>query len=163
MNIQDWFPLGLTGGSPCCLRDSQESSPTPQLESINSSALSFLYSLSIERGKKGPRYSACWLLLNPTKDLGCGAGPFPTGGLWQKGYQLADARAHILGSQARVRVRGLTSFLGHRYNSYPLSTRQPYNILKTIFGPTFNLLDCILKLLVFHSQFWGSETGLIYG
>ena len=44
MNIQDWFPLGLTGGSPCCPRDSQESSPTPQLESINSSALSFLYS-----------------------------------------------------------------------------------------------------------------------
>ena len=30
--------------SPCCLRDSQESSPTPQFKSINSSALSFLYS-----------------------------------------------------------------------------------------------------------------------
>ena len=30
--------------SPCCPRDSQESSPTPQLKSINSSALSFLYS-----------------------------------------------------------------------------------------------------------------------
>ena len=44
MNIQDWFPLGLTGGSPCCPRDSQESSPTPQFKSINSSALSFLYS-----------------------------------------------------------------------------------------------------------------------
>ena len=26
VNIQDWFPLGLTGGSPCSLRDSQESS-----------------------------------------------------------------------------------------------------------------------------------------
>ena len=26
MSIQDWFPLG----SPCCPRDSQESSPTPQ-------------------------------------------------------------------------------------------------------------------------------------
>ena len=31
-------------GSPCCPRDSQESSTTPQLKSINSLALSFLYS-----------------------------------------------------------------------------------------------------------------------
>ena len=31
-------------GSPCCPRDSQESSPTPQFKSINSSVLSFLYS-----------------------------------------------------------------------------------------------------------------------
>ena len=30
--------------SPCCSRDSQESSPTPQFKSINSSKLSFLYS-----------------------------------------------------------------------------------------------------------------------
>ena len=30
--------------SPCCPRDSQESSPTPQFKSINSLALSFLYS-----------------------------------------------------------------------------------------------------------------------
>ena len=29
-------------GSPCCPRDSQESSPTPQFKSINSPALSFL-------------------------------------------------------------------------------------------------------------------------
>ena len=33
MNIQDWFPLGLTFGPPCSLRDSQESSPTPQFGS----------------------------------------------------------------------------------------------------------------------------------
>jgi len=55
MNIQDWFPLWLTAlkkkkkkdwllWSPCSPRDSQESSPTPQFKSINSSALSFLYS-----------------------------------------------------------------------------------------------------------------------
>ena len=44
MNIQDWFPLGLTVGSPCSLRDSQESSPTHQFKSISSSMLSFLYS-----------------------------------------------------------------------------------------------------------------------
>ena len=31
-------------GSPCSLRDSEESSPTPQFKSINSSAFSFLYS-----------------------------------------------------------------------------------------------------------------------
>ena len=31
-------------GSPCSPTDSQESSPTPQFKSINSSALSFLYS-----------------------------------------------------------------------------------------------------------------------
>ena len=48
MNIQGWFPLGLTDlitmqtpwESP---RDSQESSLTPQLENINSSALNLLY------------------------------------------------------------------------------------------------------------------------
>ena len=42
-NIQGWFPLGLISLSPCCSRDSQESSPSPQFESISSSALSFLY------------------------------------------------------------------------------------------------------------------------
>ena len=41
-NIQDWF-LGLTGLISCCPRDSQESSPTPQFKSINSSGLSYLY------------------------------------------------------------------------------------------------------------------------
>ena len=47
MNIQYWFPLGLTGGSSCSRRDSQVYSPTPQFNSINSSALSFLYSPTI--------------------------------------------------------------------------------------------------------------------
>ena len=36
--LQDWLV-----GSPCSLRDSQESSPTPQFKSINSSVLTFLY------------------------------------------------------------------------------------------------------------------------
>ena len=47
MNTQDWSPWGwmdLLVGSPCSLRDSQESSPTPQFKSINSLALSFLNS-----------------------------------------------------------------------------------------------------------------------
>ena len=35
VNTQDWYP--------CSPRDSQESSPTPQFKSINSSALSFLH------------------------------------------------------------------------------------------------------------------------
>ena len=37
--LSDWLV-----GSPCSPRDSQESSPTPQFKSINSSVLSFLYS-----------------------------------------------------------------------------------------------------------------------
>ena len=44
MNIQDWFPLVWTCWISLHLRDSQESSPTPQFKSINSSALSFPYS-----------------------------------------------------------------------------------------------------------------------
>ena len=44
VNIQDWFPLGLTGWISLHPRDSQESSPTPQFKSMNSSVLSFLYS-----------------------------------------------------------------------------------------------------------------------
>ena len=45
MNIQGWFPLGLTGS--CYPRDSQESSPTPQFKSNNSLMLSvFIVQLS---------------------------------------------------------------------------------------------------------------------
>ena len=47
MNIQDWFPLGWLVGSPGCPRDSQESSPTLQFKSINSSVLNFLYTLTL--------------------------------------------------------------------------------------------------------------------
>ena len=45
--IQDWFPLGLMVWSPCCPRDSQESSSTPQFKSVSSLALSFLYGLAL--------------------------------------------------------------------------------------------------------------------
>ena len=41
---QGWSPSEWTGWISCSPRDSQESSPTPQFKSINSSALSFLYS-----------------------------------------------------------------------------------------------------------------------
>ena len=47
MNIQDWFPLGLTSLisllSLLTLEKTQESSPTPQLKSINSLAFNLLY------------------------------------------------------------------------------------------------------------------------
>ena len=43
MNIQGWFPERWLVWSPCCSRDSQGSSPTPQFKSINSSVFSFLY------------------------------------------------------------------------------------------------------------------------
>ena len=42
INILGLFPWGLVW-SPCSPRDSQESSPAPQFESISSSALSLLY------------------------------------------------------------------------------------------------------------------------
>ena len=42
MNMQSWFPLGLTG-LILLSRDSQESSPTPQFKSMSSLALSLLY------------------------------------------------------------------------------------------------------------------------
>ena len=43
-NTQDWPPLEWTGWISLLFKDSQESSPTPQLKSINSLALSFLHS-----------------------------------------------------------------------------------------------------------------------
>ena len=43
MNIQGWFSLEMTGLISLSARDSQESPPTLQFESINSSALNFLY------------------------------------------------------------------------------------------------------------------------
>ena len=44
MNIQAWFPLGLTGLISLHPRDSKESSPAPQFKSINSPVLSFFCS-----------------------------------------------------------------------------------------------------------------------
>ena len=42
MNIQDLFPLGWTGWITLLSRDSQESSPTSQFKSTNSSGISLL-------------------------------------------------------------------------------------------------------------------------
>ena len=44
LNIRTDFLYEWLVGSPCSPRDSQESSPTPQFKTINSSVLSFLYS-----------------------------------------------------------------------------------------------------------------------
>ena len=52
---QGWSPSEWTVGSPCSPRDSQESSPTPQFKSINSSALSFLHSPTLDTVKPWPR------------------------------------------------------------------------------------------------------------
>ena len=46
-NIQDWSPLGWTDWISLQFRDSQESSPTPQLKSISSLVVSFLYGLTL--------------------------------------------------------------------------------------------------------------------
>ena len=43
MNIQGWFPLGLTGWISLQSKDCQESSPAPQLKGISSLALSLFY------------------------------------------------------------------------------------------------------------------------
>ena len=44
MTTQAWSPSEWTGWTSWSPRDSEESSPTPQFKSINSSALSFLHS-----------------------------------------------------------------------------------------------------------------------
>ena len=50
MNIQDWFPLELTGLMSLQSKGlSQESSPVPQFKIINSSAFSFLYSPTLTK------------------------------------------------------------------------------------------------------------------
>ena len=49
----DFLQDGLVG-SPCDPRDSQESSPTPQFKSINSSALSFLYRCKVHYPQMDP-------------------------------------------------------------------------------------------------------------
>ena len=43
MNIQGWYPLGLTGLISLQSKDAQESSLAPQFKSINSSAFILLY------------------------------------------------------------------------------------------------------------------------
>ena len=60
MNIQDWFPLRLTGLISYSPRDSREVSPTPQFKSIDSSALSFL-SLVAQRVKSLLAMQEIWV------------------------------------------------------------------------------------------------------
>ena len=43
MNIQGWFPVGLAVWTPCGPKDSQESSPAPELKNISSLMFSLLY------------------------------------------------------------------------------------------------------------------------
>ena len=61
MNIQNSFPLGWTGWTPCSPRDSKESSPTPQFKSINSSTLSFLHSPTLTSIHEHWKNHSLWL------------------------------------------------------------------------------------------------------
>ena len=47
MNIQGWFPSRVDCFALLTVQDSQESSPAPLVESINSTTLSFLYGLTL--------------------------------------------------------------------------------------------------------------------
>ena len=47
MNIQDWFPLGWPGGSPCSPRHSQQTCPTPEFKTISCSSLTILYGATV--------------------------------------------------------------------------------------------------------------------
>jgi len=47
MNIQDWFPLGLTGLISLQSKELKECSPAPQFKSINPLAFSLLYGLTL--------------------------------------------------------------------------------------------------------------------
>ena len=47
MNVQGWFPLGLTGLISLLSKELLRSSPAPQFKSINSTALSLLYGLTL--------------------------------------------------------------------------------------------------------------------
>ena len=47
MNIQDWFPLGWLGGSPCSPRHSQQTCATPEFKTINCSSLTILYGATV--------------------------------------------------------------------------------------------------------------------
>ena len=66
MNIQHWFPLGSTGLISLHCKGLSRVFPTPQFKSINSLALSFLYSPTLRnpgirghrRDSKGPVSSA---------------------------------------------------------------------------------------------------------
>ena len=62
MNIQGWFPLGLTSWSPCSPRDSQEFPPAPQFESINALALSLLYGPTLISVQSSTQICGLWAI-----------------------------------------------------------------------------------------------------
>ena len=69
MNTEDWSPLELTGLVSLQSKGSQESSPAPHVESINSSMLSLLYGpalTSIHVNWKNHRFDYGFLLLSGT-------------------------------------------------------------------------------------------------
>ena len=95
MNIQGWFPWGLTGLTSYCPRDSQESSPAPQFKSINSLVLNLLYcptliyigaSLVTETVKRLPAMRETWLRFR--------VGKIPWRRKWQSTPALLPGKSH---------------------------------------------------------------------
>ena len=70
LNIQGWFPLGLTGLISLQSRDSQKSSLAPQFKSVDSLALSLLYgpTLTFEHNY-GKNHSFDYLNLRRQNDV----------------------------------------------------------------------------------------------
>ena len=68
MNIQDWSPLGWTGWISCSPRESQESSPTPELFFfLKQSIIYFSYITTCLKTSDGgyPPTPFCWRLSLP--------------------------------------------------------------------------------------------------
>ena len=71
MNIQGWFPLGLTGLTGFLPKDSQESSPVPQFKNISSSVLSLLYGPALPsvydywKNHSLDYMDLCWQIISP--------------------------------------------------------------------------------------------------
>ena len=63
VNIQDWSPLKLTGWS-CCPGDSEESSPAPQCEGINSLVFSLLYRSHSHTWALGKPFLTIWTFVS---------------------------------------------------------------------------------------------------
>ena len=126
MNIQNCFPLGLTGWISLQLRDSQESSPAPQLKSIHSWALSFLH---------GPAFTSLIVLFicvslivrsmgsqgegngNPLQ-CSCLENPRDGGAWWAAVYDIAQSR-RWLNTWARVAMISIFSISIFSDNSWP--------------------------------------------
>ena len=96
------FYDGLVG-SPCSPRDSQESSPTPQFKSINSSALSFLHS---------PTLTSIWKVVAEWLD----AGFLTSGGdEFNPGPEMRLDHSELLCNKVLLKYKGDRESFWHRH------------------------------------------------